>query len=136
MNPIKQFIGRLLFPARAKFVEEFSGAFVRAVEEIQSFDNDAKNMCTTWLAVCPHTYFSDLFLESRDWSTPFGAAFDKSGIRDARGCLTLTQGYYLRHLKRVIGQDPKYKQFSSNQIEANIRAKMANGNEIVSAAVA
>jgi len=134
VKSIKQFIGRLLFPARAKFVEEFSVAFVRAVEEIQSFDGDVKNVCTTWLAVCPHTYFSDLFLESRDWSKPFGAAFDKSGMLDPQGCFTLTQAYYLRHLKRLITQDSKYKKFSPNQIDTDIRAKMAFGNAIITAA--
>ncbi len=134
MNLIKRFIGRLLFPGRARFVDNLSSALVQSVQEIEKFDDNVKSLCVTWLAVCPHTYFSELFLGSEDWNKPFAAAFDKSSMISAQGCFNLTQAYYLRHLKQLIRQDPVYKKFSSDQIETNIRAKMAFGNEIIRAA--
>ena len=134
ISPIRRFIGRLLFPRRAKFVENFSNALVRSVQEIERFDASVKSLCLTWLAVCPHTYFSELFLESKNWNETFVAAFDNFDMINAQGCFNLTQAYYLRHLKQLIKQDPKYKKFPLDRLDGNIRPHMAFGNEISSAA--
>jgi len=93
-----------------------------------------KGLCSTWLAVCPHTYFSGIFLESANWNRPFVTVFDKSDMLNAEGCFNLTQAYYLKHLKQLNGQDPKYKKLSLNEIESNMRAKMASGDAIIRAA--
>jgi hypothetical protein len=44
MNPIKRFIGRLLFPGRARFVDNLSSALVRSVQEIERFDANVKKL--------------------------------------------------------------------------------------------
>jgi len=128
MSPIRRFIGRLLFPRRARFVENLSNALVRSVQEIERFDVSVNNLCLTWLGVCPHTYFSELFLESIDWNEPFVEAFDNSDMMNAQGCFNLTQAYYLRHLKQVIKQDPEYKKFPLDRLEGNIQSHMAFSN--------
>lgn len=134
MNPIKRFIGRLLFPGRVRFVGNLSNALVRSVKGIDRFDADVKSLCTTWLAVCPYTYFSELFLEGEDWCRPFATALEKSGMINAQGCFNITQAYYLRHLKRIISEDSVYEKFSLDLIEANIQDKMEFGDAIIKAA--
>jgi hypothetical protein len=135
MGIIKRTIGRLLFPAIAKFADDLSSAFMQSIEEIQTFDEDVKSVCTTWLAVCPHTYFNELFLEAENWNRPIVNIFHKSGMLDAPSCFRITQGYYLRHLKQVISQDPNYKNVPIRKIEAEIRNKMTYGKEIIGLAV-
>jgi hypothetical protein len=134
MSPIKSFIGRLLFPRQAKFVEDLSNALLRAVQETEKFDTSVKSLCLNWLAVCPHTYFGELFLKSVGWNETFVAAFDNSDMTNAQGCFNLTQAYYLRHLEQLIKQDPNYKKFSLDLLYGNIQAHMAFGNEISRAA--
>jgi hypothetical protein len=91
-------------------------------------------MRSNWLAVCPRTYFGELFLKSVGWNDTFVVAFDNSDMVNAQGCLNLTQAYYLRHLKLLIKQDPKYKKFSLDLLYGNIHALIAFGNEISRAA--
>ena len=93
-----------------------------------------KGLCSTWLAVCPHAYFSGIFLESTNWNESFVTAFNKSDMLNAEGCFNLTQAYYLKHLKQLNGQDPTYRKLSLREIESNMRAKMASGNAIIRAA--
>lgn len=131
MNIIKQFIGRLLFPGRARFIDNMASALVRSVQEIESFDVDVKSLCITWLAVCPHTYFSELFLETENWNAPFVRAFERSDMVDAQVCYLLTQAFYLRHLFRIIKQDEKYRKYSQDTITKNILSHMNVGTKIL-----
>lgn len=134
MSQIKRIIGRLLFPHRAMFIDDVSSAFVRSVREIESFDTDVKGLCSTWLAVCPHTYFSELFLETESWNGPFVQAFERSGMVNAHDCYILTQAFYFRHLSRVIGQDKEYRQYSKDTIANNIVSHMDAGTRILALA--
>ena len=106
MNVIKRFIGQLLFPRTFKFTNNLKDAFLEAVRETLKFDASVRDLAQTWLAVCPHTYFSELFLEGENWNVPFVRAFERSEMVDAQGCYQLTQAFYLRHLFRIIVQDP------------------------------
>lgn len=132
MNPIKYLIGRLLYPGTVRFVNGLSQASVKAAYEMQSFDEEVKMLCYNWLGEGPHSFATDLFLKREEWNKTICDVFQKS-MRDAEACFTLTQGYYLKFLKNLMRQDPKYKKFSQAKIEANIRSKMANGNKILAA---
>ena len=131
MNVLKRFIGRLLIPRAVKFTTDLQDAFVEAVAEILDFNEPVKSLCQTWLAVCPHTYFTELFLESENWNGPFVRAFERSNKVDAKGCYHITQAYYLRHLLRIINQDDKYRQYSQETIVHNIRLHMSFGSKIL-----
>ncbi len=131
MNVIKRFIGQLLFPRTFKFTNNLKDAFLEAVRETLKFDASVRGLSQTWLAVCPHTYFSELFLESENWNVPFVRAFEGSNMVDAQGCYQLTQAFYLRHLFRIIIQDDKYKKYSQDTITHNILSHMNFGSKIL-----
>ncbi len=95
------------------------------------FDTSVRGLSQTWLAVCPHTYFSELFLGSENWKAPFVRAFERSNMVDAQGCFQLTQAFYLRHLFRIIIQDEKYKKYSQDTISHNILSHMNFGSKIL-----
>lgn len=134
MNLIKRFIGRLLFPGRARFIDNLSSALVRSVQEIENFDVGVKSICITWLGICPHTYFSELFLETENWNAPFVRAFGRSDMVDAQVCYHLTQAFYLRHLFRIINQDEDYRKYSQDTITRNILSHMNVGSKILALA--
>lgn len=131
MNVLKRFIGRLLFPRMFKFTNNLKDAFLEAVKETLQFDASVKDLSQTWLAICPHTYFSELFLESENWNVPFVRAFEHSDMVDAQGCYQLTQAFYLRHLFRILIQDEKYRKYSRETITQNILSHMNFGSEIL-----
>lgn len=131
MNVLKRYIGRLLFPRTFRFTTDLQDAFVKAVGETLDFDTSVKSICQTWLAVCPHTYFTELFLESENWNGPFVRAFRRSNKVNAKSCFYITQAYYLRHLLRIISQDDKYRQYSQETIIQNIRLHMSFGTNII-----
>ena len=120
MNVLKRFIGKLLFPRAFKFTNNLKDAFLEAVKETLQFDASVRDLAQTWLAVCPHTYFSELFLESENWNVPFVRAFERSDMVEAQGCYQLTQAFYLRHLFRIIVQDEKYRKYSQDTISHNV----------------
>ncbi len=134
MNVLKRFIGKLLYPRTLKFTNNLKDAFIEAVKETSQFDASVKDLSQTWLAVCPHTYFSELFLESENWNVPFVRAFERSDMVDAQGCYQLTQAFYLRHLFRIISQDAKYKKHSQETITQNILSHLNVGTEILALA--
>lgn len=131
MNVIKRFIGQLLFPRMSKFTNNLQDAFLEAVKEILQFDASVKDLCITWLAVCPHTYFSELFLETENWNAPFVRAFERSDMVDAQGCYQLTQAFYLRNLFHIIIHDEKYRKYSQDTITQNILSHMNLGSKIL-----
>ena len=131
MNVIKKFIGRLLLPRMFKFTNKLKDVFLEAVKETLQFDASVRDLSQTWLAVCPHTYFSELFLESENWNVPFVRAFERSDMVDVQGCYQLTQAFYLRHLFRIIVQDEKYKKYSQETITHNILSHMNFGSKIL-----
>lgn len=131
MNIIRRFIGRLLFPRKSQFTDNLQDAFLEAVKETSQFDASVRDLSQTWLAVCPHTYFSELFLESENWNVPFVRAFERSDMVDAQGCYQLTQAFYLRHLFRIIVQDEKYRKHSQETITHNILSHMNFGSKIL-----
>lgn len=134
MNVIRRFIGRLLFPRKSQFTDNLQAAFLESVKETSQFDASIRDLSQTWLAVCPHTYFSELFLETENWNEPFVRAFKRSDMVDAQGCYELTQAFYLRHLFRIIDQDEKYKKYSRDVITQNIRSYMNVGTKILALA--
>jgi hypothetical protein len=99
--------------------------------EILSFDEGIKDLCTTWLLVCPHTYFNELFLETRNWNKPIADAFANSGIHDAQSCFYITQAYYLSNLKQLRKNSQDYRNVPIRKIETEIRNKMTYGKEIL-----
>jgi hypothetical protein len=131
MNVIKRLIGRLLFPRQSQFVNNFQDAFIESVKEISQFDESVRDLSKIWLAVCPHTYFSELFLETENWNVPLVRAFDRSDMVDAKGCFQLTQAFYLRNLFRIITNDEKYKKYSKDTITQNIVTQMSAGSKIL-----
>lgn len=134
MNIFKKFIGRLLFPRILKFTTDLQDAFVKAVGETENFNTLIKSLSQTWLTVCPHTYFTELFLERKNWNSPFVRAFECSNKVDAKVCFYITQAYYLRHLLRIIKQDDKYRHYSQETIADNIRLHMSSGTKILACA--
>jgi hypothetical protein len=134
MNVLKRFIGKLLYPRTFKFTNDLKDAFIEAVKQTSQFDASVRDLSQTWLAVCPHTYFLELFLESENWNVPFVRAFERSDMVDAQGCYQLTQAFYLRHLFRIISQDAKYRKYSQETITQNIISHMNAGTEIVTLA--
>lgn len=131
MNALKRFIGKLLFPRTLKFKNNLNDAFLGAVKETLQFDASVRDLAQTWLAVCPHTYFSELFLESENWNVPFVRAFERSDMVDAQGCYQLTQAFYLRHLFCIIVQDEKYRKYSQETISHNVLSHMNFGSKIL-----
>jgi len=131
---LKRFIGKLLYPRTFKFTNNLKDAFIEAVKQTSQFDASVRDLSQTWLAVCPHTYFLELFLESENWNVPFVRAFERSDMVDAQGCYQLTQAFYLRHLFRIISQDAKYRKYSQETITQNIISHMNAGTEIVTLA--
>jgi len=81
MNVFKKFIGKLLFPRTYKFTNDLKNAFLEAVKETSKFDASVRDLLQTWLAVCPNTYFSELFFETEDCNIPFVQAFERSDNR-------------------------------------------------------
>lgn len=131
MIPIGNLIGKLLFPRRAKFVENLASACVTAVRQIEHFDSSVKSVCLTWLAVVPHTYITELLLKSWVDYRRFVPIFFGSSIDDAQRCFHATQAYYLRHLLQLTKQAPEYGKFDANTIKHNVRTHMVSGEEIV-----
>lgn len=131
MNVLKKLIYKLLFPRTFNFTNELKDAFFEAVKETLQFDESVKDLAQTWLVVCPHTYFSELFLETENWNTPFVCAFARSNMVDAKGCFQLTQAFYLRSLFRIIIHDEKYRKYSRDTITQNIISHMAFGSKIL-----
>ena len=134
MSLMKRFIGKLLFPGRVRFIDNLSSALVQSVQEIKNFDLGVKSLCITWLGVCPHTYFSELFLETENWNAPFVRAFTRSDMVDAHVCYYLTQAFYLRHLFSIINQDENYRKYSQDTIIQNVLSHMNMGSEIFACA--
>jgi hypothetical protein len=134
MNVLKRFIGKLLYPRTFKFTNNLKDSFIEAVKQTSQFDASVRDLSQTWLAVCPHTYFSELFLESENWNVPFVRAFERSDMVDAQGCYQLTQAFYLRHLFRIISQDAKYRKYSQETITQNILSHLNVGTEILALA--
>lgn len=116
MNVLERFISKLLFPRIFKFTNNLNGAFLEAAKETLQFDAAVRNLSQNWLAVGPHIYFSELFLEMENWNVPFVRAFTRSDMVDAQGCCQLTQAFYLRNLFRIIVHDEKYKRYSQETI--------------------
>jgi len=131
MNVIKNIIGKLLFPRAFKFKNDLKDAFLEAVKETSKFDEAVRELAQTWLAVCPYTYFSELFLKAENWNVPFVWAFDRSDMVDAKVCFQLTQAFYLRNLFRIITNDEKYKKYSKDTITQNIVSQMTAGSKIL-----
>ena len=131
MNAIRRFIGRLVSPRKSQFTDNLQDAFLEAVKETLQFDASVRDLAQTWLAVCPHTYFSEVFLESENWNVPFVRAFERSDMVDAQGCYQLTQAFYLRHLFRIIVQDEKYRNYSQETISHNVLSHMNFGSKIL-----
>ena len=131
MNVIKRLICPLLFPRTFKFKNNIEDAFIETVKETSQFDASVRDLSQTWLAVCPHTYFSELFLEIENWNAPFVRAFERSDMVDVQGCYQLTQAFYLRHLFRIIIQDEKYRKYSQDTITQNILSNMNFGAKIL-----
>ncbi len=134
MNIINRFIGRLLFPHAFKFKNNLKDAFLETVKETLQFDASIRDLSQTWLAVCPHTYFSELFLEIENWNSPFVRAFERSDMVDAQGCYQITQAFYLRHLFRIINQDEEYRKYSQDTITKNILFHVNMGTKILALA--
>ena len=132
MNVLKKFIGKLLFPRTFKFKNDSKDAFLEAVKETSQFDESVRELAQTWLAVCPYTYFSELFLKAENWNVPFVRAFERSDMVDAKVCFQLTQAFYLRNLFRIIINDEKYKKYSKDTITQNIVSQMSLGSKILS----
>ena len=59
----KRCVAYLLNSRKAEFVDDMSKAFLQSFKEIQRFEPSVKSLCETWLAICPHTFFTELFLE-------------------------------------------------------------------------
>ena len=131
---LKKFIGKLLYPRTFKFTNNLKDAFLETVKETSQFDASIRDLSQTWLAVCPHTYFSELFLESENWNVPFVRAFERSNMVNAQGCYQLTQAFYLRHLFRIISQDAKYRKYSQETITQNILDHLNVGTKILALA--
>lgn len=132
MNVIRRFIGRLLFPRKSKFTNNLQDSYLEAVGETLQFDTSIKDLSAGWIAVCPYTYFSELFLFGNEkWTYPFVRAFDRSNIVDAQGCYCLTQGFFLRNLFKIISRDEKYRIYSQENISHNIRSNMRFGSTIL-----
>jgi hypothetical protein len=133
MSMLNRFIGKLLYPRTFKFTN-LKDAFLETVKETSQFDASIRDLSQTWLAVCPHTYFSELFLESENWNVPFVRAFERSNMVNAQGCYQLTQAFYLRHLFRIISQNAKYRKYSQETITQNILDHLNVGTKILALA--
>ena len=131
MNIVKRFIGNLLFPGTVRFIDNLSTAAVQSVKEIENFDMDVKSLCTTWLGICPYTYFCGLFMENEKWNAPFVRAFTRSDMVNAQLCYRLTQAFYLKHLFRIINHDENYRKYSQDTIIQNMLSHMNMGSEIL-----
>jgi len=134
MSMLNRFIGKLLYPRTFKFTNNLKDAFLETVKETSQFDASIRDLSQTWLAVCPHTYFSELFLESENWNVPFVREFERSNMVNAQGCYQLTQAFYLRHLFRIISQDAKYRKYSQETITQNILDHLNVGTKILALA--
>ena len=132
---LKRFIGKLLYPRTFKFTNNLKDAFIEAVKQTSHFDASVRDLSQTWLAVCPHTFFSELFLESENWNSPFVRAFERSAMVNAQVCYQITQAFYLRHLFRIISQVEEYGKYNQDTITQNILSHMNAGTEIVTLAV-
>ena len=131
MNVIRRFIGRLRFPQKTQFTDNLQDAFLESVKETSQFDASVKGLAQTWLAVCPHTYFSELFLKAENWNVPFVRTFERSDMVDAKACFQLTQAFYLRNLFQIIINDEKYIKYSKDTITQNILSHMSLGSKIL-----
>jgi hypothetical protein len=131
MNGIKNLVIRLLSPHIFRFTNTLKEAFIEAVKETHRFDESIRDLSQTWLAICPHTYFSELFLEKESWNIPFVRALRNSDMIKAKECYKLTQGFYLCNLFRLLAEDEKYRKYSIEKISQNILSNMNFGNEIL-----
>jgi len=122
----------LLFPRMTKFTETFRGCMVRAVREIERFDDPVRDVSLTWLAVTPYSLFNGLFLKSENFSEPFVALFEKSNMTDAEECFQVTQGYCLCHLLLMLGKSSESKELSVSVVRSNVRNRMVHGEKILS----
>lgn len=132
MNGLGKFVAKLMFPRAFKFNNDFKNAFLEAVKQTSQFDDSVRDLAQTWLAVCPYTYFSELFLKTEKWNAPFVQALDRSDMVDAKICFQLTQAFYLRNLFRVLINDENYKKYSKARIIQNIVSQMSFGSRILS----
>jgi len=132
MNELGKFIGKFMFPRAFEFNNDLKDAFIEAIKETSQFDSSIRDLSQTWLAVCPYTYFSELFLKTENWNTPFVQALDRSDMADAKICFQLTQAFFLRNLFRVLKNDENYKKYSKDIITQNIISQMRFGTRIMS----
>jgi hypothetical protein len=127
------FVGRLFHPKRTKFINGLSHALTDTIVGMEGFDPEVRILCYNWLGRGPHSFVKDLFLKSEEHNEPFIAALERAGMRNPKACLTITQGYYLKFLKNLTRDEPRYKQFSAAKIEEYIRCGLTNGGEILAA---
>lgn len=130
MNLFKRYVGKILFPRAIKFSDYLNNAFLESVKETLKFDASVRNLAETWLAVCPYTYFTELFLEKKNWNVPFVRAFCSEMI-DAQGCYQLTRAFYLANLFRILVNDKEYIRYSKDTIIHNVISNMKFGKKIV-----
>ena len=131
MGNIRRFITRILSPRKANFLENFEAAFIESIRVTSGFDTSVRNIAQTWLAVCPNTYFAELFIERVNWNRPFLRAFGLSDMVNAQECFKITQSYYLTNLFRVMYNDKDYKNYSKKLIEKNILTHLESGQSIL-----
>lgn len=131
MFSIKKLITRLLSPHRAIFLNEFEAAFLQALKETSYFNEQMKGIVQTWLAICPHTFYSELFLEKENWNGPFIQAFDRPDMAGAWACFQVTQAYYLANLSRIMLNDENYSKYSQDVIKKDVQAHVESGHNIL-----
>jgi len=105
---------------------------VRAVREIERFDDPVRDVSLTWLAVTPYSLFNGLFLKSENFSEPFVSLFEKSNMTDAEECFQVTQAYCLCHLLPMLGKSSESRELSVSVVRNNVRNRMVHGEKILS----
>lgn len=115
-----------------KFTETFRGCMVRAVREIERFDDPVRDVSLTWLAVTPYSYFKGLFLESENYSEAFVALFEKSNMTGAEECFQVTQAYCLCHLLRMLSKSSESRELSVGAVRSNVHDRMVHGEKLLS----
>lgn len=112
-------------------MDKFGAAFIQSIDETSHFDSSIRGIAQTWLAVCPHTYFSELFLEKQNWNGPFLRAFDQSDMVEAQACFQITQAYYLTNLFRIMSNDKNYKKYSKETIQNDVESHIKSGSKLL-----
>lgn len=128
---IKKLIGQIFFPRIMKFSKGIHNYLNSSSEEINNFDIEIRNICMKWLIFSPYHYFNSIFIDRNQFNYNIIELFFESKLQNPHYVFIITQAYFLRHLLRLVDNNPFYKNISSEQIIRNIECYMKYSKDII-----